>query len=53
MQLMVAVDGKSFSPLNINSLKNVLNVRRVSFPHNGVTFLDCVAQTRQRIRLNN
>lgn len=54
---MVAIDGlfdlilmtmNPSSPLNIDSLKNILNVPRVSFPHNGVTFLDCVTQTRQK-----
>lgn len=54
---MVAIDGlfdlismtmNPSSPLNIDSLKNILNVPRESFPHNGVTFLDCVTQTRQK-----
>ena len=55
---MVAIDGlfdlismtmNPSSPLNIDSLKNILNVPRVNFfPHNGVTFLDCVTQTRQK-----
>ena len=54
---MVAIDGlfdlismtmNPSSPLNIDSLKNILNVVRVSFPHDWVTFLDCVTQTRQK-----